>query len=36
VIVVMTYAVVAFSILVQGLPFGRFLLRLDRDARVPC
>jgi CPA1 family monovalent cation:H+ antiporter len=36
VIVVMTCSVVAFSILVQGLTFGRFLLRLDHDARVPC
>jgi CPA1 family monovalent cation:H+ antiporter len=34
VIVVMTYAVVAFSILVQGLTFGGFLRRLNRGSRI--
>jgi CPA1 family monovalent cation:H+ antiporter len=35
IIVMMTYAVVAFSILVQGLTFGSFLRRLDRASQVP-
>jgi monovalent cation:H+ antiporter, CPA1 family len=34
IIVMMTYAVVAFSILVQGLTFGSFLRRLDRAPQV--
>ena len=35
IIVMMTYSVVAFSILVQGLTFGSFLRRLDRATPVP-
>lgn len=35
IIIVMTYAVVAFSILVQGLTFGPFLRRLDRATQLP-
>jgi CPA1 family monovalent cation:H+ antiporter len=35
IIVMMTYAVVAFSILVQGFTFGSFLRRLDRATQAP-
>jgi CPA1 family monovalent cation:H+ antiporter len=35
IIIVMTYAIVAFSILVQGVTFGPFLRRLDRATQVP-
>jgi NhaP-type Na+/H+ or K+/H+ antiporter len=35
IIVMMTYAYVAFSILFQGLTFGPFLGRLDRTTQAP-
>jgi NhaP-type Na+/H+ or K+/H+ antiporter len=35
IIVMMTYAAVAFSMLLQGLTSGSFLRRLDRAPQVP-